>query len=111
MSVAALWVVLAGAALGYALLLPLLVRRWLTPPRYRLLVVLTVVEFVLAALYLAQTLEDVPFLYWFFDLDAERNGIAILATTQLVVVGLLALANALLIEMKGPWRRLYWANE
>jgi hypothetical protein len=108
MNATALWVVLACVALGYALLLPLLVRRWLTPPRYRLLVVLTVVEFALAALYLAQTLEDVPFLYWFFDLDAERNGIAILATTQLAVVGLLALTNALLIETEKIWRRIYW---
>lgn len=108
MNVAALWVVLVGVALGYALLLPLLVRRWLNPPRYHLLAVLTVVEFALATLYLAKVLEDVPFLYWFFDLDAERNGIAILATTQLVVAGLVAFTNALLIGAEGLGRRIYW---
>ncbi len=101
-------IILVALFLIYFLVLRLYVIRALMPFSFKLLVGMTIAQFILIGLHLVPS--GMP-IYWrsYFHLgQGEYNPGAIFSSFQLVLTGLIAVAIAIAANPRKLWHRLYW---
>lgn len=103
------WIILFVTIIGYAIVLRLLILRKLSDAVRHLLIGLTAVEFLIAALYITGWITPIPVLGWQFDLvGGEKNATAIFSATQMVVNAVVACINAVAVRPQSNRQRGYW---
>lgn len=108
MSTGTLWIALAVVVLVDALLIAVLIFRFLKPLARRVLIVLTAVEILLVILHLLFRDQAKSFAHWFFNLNLEFVAGALFSAAQYSAVAALAAINAVRTPALRPPQRLYW---
>ncbi len=106
-----MYILLAAVAGGYLTLMTALLRRFLRPPTLRLFYALSVVEIVLAFIFvplLSVDYQKMTFWEWFLHPSSELAAVGVYSAAQYLVLAL----TALTIGWRGGWprayQRLYW---
>lgn len=104
----ALWLITIPVVVSYLSLLYFFIFRPAPSFIRKLVVVFTTIVLILSGLHILSWQNLPPFWRWLFDLDSEWALGAMFSSTQLVMVGLAALALGVLAPLARMWQRGYW---